>query len=90
MSPLNDLVPQIPSLTLICHGEVCLLFPGDGDFSNCPNTESLSGSSDEEELLNILSSGPPPDTPATKSSSAAATDSSGSHSSGSQGRNSYW
>ena len=61
----------------------------DDEFSDSPNTESFSGSSDEEELSNILPSGQPPDVPTTAESSSAPTDSSGSQSSGSQGRDNY-
>lgn len=61
----------------------------DDEFSDSPNAESFSDSSDEEELSNILPSGQPPYTPTTTDSSSALTDSSGSQSSGSQGRDNY-
>ena len=65
------------------------LVTSDDEFSDSPNTESYSDSSDEEELSNILPSGQPPDAPTTAESSSAPTDSSGSQSSGSQGRDNY-
>ena len=55
----------------------------DDEFSDSSNTD---GSSDEEEPPNLLHSGQPLDAPTTAESSSAPTDSSGSQSSGSQGR----
>lgn len=65
------------------------LVTSDDEFSDSPNTESYSDSSDEEELSNILPSGQPPDAPTTDESYSTLTDSSGSQSSVSQDRDNY-
>ena len=86
MDPVMRIL-QIQSQTLICPGKVCLLSQVMMSSVILRILRAIQTAATRKSYL--TSSGQPPDAPTTAESSSAPTDSSGSQSSGNQGRDNY-